>query len=80
LKKFQASANPLKKASIFFEKTCFRVPDCPAIVVFRDSKIRNKIQRMLQKPAFDRLKKGKKMEPNDTKNKKENPGTTCTTH
>jgi hypothetical protein len=35
---------------------------------------------MLQKPAFDRLKKGKKMDPNDTKNKKENPGTTCTTH
>jgi hypothetical protein len=35
---------------------------------------------MLQKTAFDRLKKGKKMEPNDTKIKKENPGTTCTTH
>jgi hypothetical protein len=25
---------------------------------------------MLQKPAFDRLKKGKKMEPNDTKTRK----------
>ena len=35
---------------------------------------------MLQKTAFDRLKKGKKMEPNDTKNKKENPGTSRTTH
>jgi hypothetical protein len=30
---------------------------------------------MLQKPAFDRLKKGKKMEPNDTKTKKKNPET-----
>jgi hypothetical protein len=35
---------------------------------------------MLQKTAFDRLKKGKKMEPNDTKNKKENSGTSRTTH
>ncbi len=33
---------------------------------------------MLQKPAFDRLKKGKKMEPNETKTKKKNPGTTRT--
>jgi hypothetical protein len=35
---------------------------------------------MLQKPAFDRLKKGKKMESNDTKTKKKNPETRSTKH
>lgn len=35
---------------------------------------------MLQKPAFDRLNKGKKMESNDIKTKKKNPEKRSTKH